>query len=334
MARGQRDPGDPGVIEYDGGLRLAGSSLWLDARRPVPLSFLSHAGVYQHHQRIVTSNATVVLLGSKAADAEALASPMGRQFSLGDIGLELVPAGSVAGSAHLLIEHRQGRVLYCGCAQLEASFVAEKWERRQAEVLVLDCPYDAPPFDFPPRAKVIASILEWTIEVIAQNATPLLLARSPGPAQELCLHLSRADLPVRAHQKTAAWCRLVKEAGFDVGKTLSLRKPTAGGEVVIAPPEAAGTPSLGRLAPKARVALVSGRAVVEPDVDSVGAEIGFPLSCHADARALRRLAKETGAEHVYLGPRHSRAFEVSLKRLGIGVTRFGGPAEQAQLDLF
>jgi hypothetical protein len=88
-----------------------------------------------------------------------------------------------------------------------------------------------------------------------------------------------------------------------------------------------------RLAPRARVALVSGRAVLQDETTRLGAEAGFALSCHADAKALRRLARDTGAGYVYLGPRHSAAFEATLRRAGLGVTRFER-RDLDQLELF
>jgi hypothetical protein len=69
-------------------------------------------------------------------------------------------------------------------------------------------------------------------------------------------------------------------------------------------------------------------------VRAAGAEIGFPLSSHADSRALRALVAESGAKYIYLGPRHTRRFEAFLRRTGLGVTRFAGARQSSQLDLF
>jgi hypothetical protein len=103
---------------------------------------------------------------------------------------------------------------------------------------------------------------------------------------------------------------------------------------VVAPIGAAGSGALARLVPQGRRALVSGRAVIPDALTATGAEVGFPMSSHADARALRKLVRDSGAEHVYLGPRHTDKLEAALRRAGLGVTRFTGAGASAQLSLF
>jgi putative mRNA 3-end processing factor len=323
---------DPGLVEYDGGLKLTGAPLWLDARRPVPLSFVSSAHALNRHQRIITSARTADLLAHRLGSSEALASPMGRSFSLGELSLELIPAGHVVGSAQLLVEWRGLRLLYCGGVQTEPNGVAEPWEGREADILVLDCPYDAKPYVFPSRARTAADLVAWIREVLSE--TPVIFASPLGTAQELVGLFGRMGIQVRVHRHVARWNRNIRAAGIDPGPAPELRTPAEGEVVVLAPPETARSASLERLAPSRRRALVSGRALVEVDIESVGAEAAFPLSSHADSKALRKLVRGTGAHHVYLGPRHSERFESSLRRMGLGVTRFAISAKQAQLALF
>lgn len=325
---------EPGLIEVDGGLKLRGAPLWLDARRPVPLSFVSSALTLRRHQRVLLSAATAEMMKERLGSSEALASPMGRPFSLGDIGLELVPSGHVVGGAELLLRWKGATILYVGGFRPGPPAVAEGHERRAADVVVLDCPYDAPPFALPPRKKVAAELVAWVREVLGESRLPLLLASPLGTAQELCRLLTDEGLPVRAHRSVAAWNRRVRRAGRDPGPAHELRRAVGPGEAAVVAALGSDGPTLERLAPRARRALVSARALVPTEVEAAAAEAAFPLSSHGDGRALRALVRDAGARHVYLGPRHTGPFEASLRRMGLSVTRFAAARPLAQLDLF
>jgi putative mRNA 3-end processing factor len=325
---------DPGVIEYDGELRLTGTSLWLDARRPVMLSFLSNALAFRFQQRLVTSADTVKLLQGKLGSSGALSSPLGRRFSVGELILEMIPAGTVVGSAQLKVVHRGLSLLYCGGVRLEPGWVCEPGLISTADVLVLDCPYDGVDHQFPNRQKTAEALIAWVRSVVEAGENPVIATSELGMAQEVCQLLSSAGVRPRAHRVIADWNRRVRACEIPIQPTPALRKPLTAGEVVVTPPRFVGSEQLRRLVPRPRIAFVSGRASSPEAVTAVGAEVGFCLSCHVDSKTLLGFVRETGASYVYLGPRHSATFEQRLKRTGVGVTRFESQNEQEQLDLF
>lgn len=330
---------DPDVVEWDGGLRLRGTSLWLDARRPVSLSFVSSALAFRPHQRLITSATTVQLLGGERGlgASDALASPFGRRFSVGELVLELVPAGHVVGGAMLLVRHRGVSLLYAGGVRPGPAWLGEPAQVPRADVLMLDCPYDAKAYAFPERARVARALTEWVRAVIAEGGRPVLRAAALGTAQELCHLLASEVFGPRVDRAVSRWNARVRACGVPLGPAPELRRELAAGEVAVVSCGEPGLAAIRRHAAGARVALVSGRAAIPGEVAAAGAEVGFALSSHADAAALRRLVTDTGATHVYLGPRHSAAFEAALRRRhkGLGVTRFAPPpgADQLELDL-
>jgi putative mRNA 3-end processing factor len=325
---------DPGLVEWDGGLRLSGSPLWLDATRPVPLSFISSALTFRRHQRIITSSQTITLLEGQLGSSEALPTPWGRTFSVGDLVIDLLPAGGVVGSALLRVRRGGLTLVYAKGLRLGASQVVATCQLPEADVVVLDCPYDAPPYSFVTPQRLVPELLAWVRLVLDEGGSPVLLAGALGMAQEACHLLSQEGLATKVHRQVALWNRRVRACGVALAPLAELRRPIKAGEVVVAPPEAAGSASLRRLVPGARLALVSGAASVTDRVANIGAEIGFAWSGGADGADLRRFIKKTGAGYVYLGPHHSDRFEASLRRLGVGVTRFDQGPDLSQLELF
>ncbi len=325
---------DPGIVEWDGGMRLSGTPLWLDASRPVPLSFVSSALRFHRHQRIVTSSQTVELLAGRLGSSEALPTPWGRAFSVGELVLELIPAGHVVGSALLRVRRGDLTLVYAAGLRLGGSLVVEPCRAPRADVLVLDCPYDAPPYRFAPPRRVASEMAAWIRQILDHGETPVLLAHPLGMAQELCRFLGQEGLAARVHRQVTVWNRRVRRCGLPLDAVPELRGSVKPDEVVVAPPEGLGSGAFERQVPRARPALVSGRAASPEAVERAGAEVGFTWSCQADGKELRRFVKQTGAGYVYLGPRHGERFEAGLRRLGLGVTRFDLRVERSQLELF
>src|SRR5437660_4676118 len=104
------------MIEHDGGLRVQGMALWLDATRSRDRCFVSHAHSDHaiRHRRIIASPPTARLyehrLGRTVTDAYAYHDP----FEADGAVCRLLPAGHILGSSQILIEHAGRRIVYTG----------------------------------------------------------------------------------------------------------------------------------------------------------------------------------------------------------------------------
>ena len=318
-------------VVWDAGFRLQRSILALDARRSSPLSFVSHAHRTARHERVVCTDRTLRLLSRNGARPDALPASFGRPFQLGPLQLELFPAGHVVGSAQLLADSRAGRLVYCGGFQPYGSLTAEKFQVRPCDVLVLDCPYDAPEVVFPKPADVRAQILEWTHATLASGHVPVLLGTTIGKGQELLKLLGDEGLPIRAHRAIYEVGKVYRELGIPLANARPFRGTPDPREVVLFPRHLGGSAAIRKIR-KVRVALVSGRAVLPGEAHRVHVDAAFPLSDHGDHPALLSLAKASGAKQVVLSPRHTPEFARLLKRRGLKVTHFKTP-EQLRLAL-
>src|SRR5512138_2557388 len=96
-------------IELSGGeLRVAGTALQLDARKRSECAFVSHAhgDHLARHDRAIATPATLALMRHRLGEpkrrkTEALPVQYRTPFGLGELTLELYPAGHVLGSAPL-----------------------------------------------------------------------------------------------------------------------------------------------------------------------------------------------------------------------------------------
>lgn len=324
----------PPIELVRGELRVAGSGLWLDARRHASCAFVSHAhgDHIGRHDRTIATAATLALarhrLGEKAR-GEALPAGYRTPFGLGELTLELFPAGHVLGSAQLLV--RNGVALgYTGDLCLEPTLTAEPAEVMECDVLVMESTFGLPRYVFPPKAEVLAGVRRFVDEALSDGLTPVLLGYALGKAQEILKYLSGLGYACRAHPAVHSVNRVYEALGVDLPnvRPLGAEGPSRG-EVVVAPPHLARSAAVQRIRGR-RTAVLTGWAVDGGRRCWRGADAAFPLSDHADFPSLLRYARATGARKVFTLHGYAEELARALCRAGI---RAEPLRENRQLEL-
>jgi putative mRNA 3-end processing factor len=313
------------------GLHLTGTSLWLDARRKSELSFVSHAHAdhIARHERVIATGPTVEMMRHRLGQLPAaLPAPYNRPFDLGPLGVELLPAGHMLGSAQIRITRPDGhRVVYTGDLNLEPSLTAEAAQVAQCDTLVMESTFGAPRFRFPPRAQVLDELEGWVRSRLAQGITPVLLGYPYGKSQEVIRVFNQRQLPVVAHPKIHEVAQLYGRLGVPL-ECRRFDGEVQPGEVAVFPPFRAAA-ALARI-PRRATAVLTGWALESWGARRYGADVAFPLSDHADCASLVRYAQESGAEEVLTTHGFAEELAEELKRAGIFARPVGKPV---QLDL-
>ncbi len=326
----------PPIELHQGELRVTGSALHLDARRRVECAFVSHAhgDHIGRHDRTIATTATLALMRHRLGEpkrrkTEHLPASYRAPFGLGELTLELFPAGHVLGSAQLRVERNGAAVGYTGDLCTEPTHAAESAEVMGCDVLVIESTFGHPRYVFPPKAETLAAVRRFVDDALADGVTPVLLGYAVGKAQEILAFLSGAGYRCRAHPVVHAVNRVYEAHGvaFPGVRPLGPEGPERD-EVVVAPPNLAGSPAM-RGVRRRRTAFLSGWAVDGArffrNVDAA-----FPLSDHADFPSLVRYAKATGAHRVFTVHGHAEDLARALRRDGI---RAEPLAETRQLEL-
>ena len=115
-------------FEFVGGLHLTNSILWFDADRKRDLVFVSHAhgGSIGKNRRILATDKTIRIVTRKSGKIDALTSPYKRGFTIGPLRLEMHPAGHVLGSAQLLVERNDRRLVFAPDVCIRKSATIER----------------------------------------------------------------------------------------------------------------------------------------------------------------------------------------------------------------
>jgi putative mRNA 3-end processing factor len=313
----------PPVELHGGGIRVSDSSLYLDATRRVPCAFVSHAhgDHIARHERTIATAPTLALLRHRLGTprrgrGELLPAAHRQPFGLGELTLELFPAGHVLGSAQLRVTRGGLSLGYTGDLCTQPTCAAEAAEVMPCDVLVLESTFGLPRYVFPPKGEVLAAVRRFVDDALSDGVTPVLLGYALGKAQEVLKYLSELGYACRAHPVVQAVNRVYQEQGIGLPGVRGLGPEGPGpGEVVVCPPHLAGSTAM-RGVRRRRTAVLTGWAV-DGGRWFRGADAAFPLSDHADFPSLVAYARATGAGRVYTVHGQADALAGALRREGI-----------------
>ena len=334
-------------IEYHDGLHLKDSPLWFDALESRDLCFVSAATIpgARRHEKIITTSQTAELLGAlrtaygagpRAHEPQVLVTPYGRPFSLGSLNLELFPSGYALGADSLLVERGGRRLVYASYINTRRGGVAERLEARRCDVLILPCSPGLPDrLTLPPEEEVERALVNFVEDAFDERRVPVIFCPLLDAAPRVAHLLSSRHVALRLHRSILAVLRVHhrENAAIDLSRMRRYR----GALDVVRRPEALlwplalrQSPTISRLS-RARLAVVSERALVDAYRAELGVENGFALSSHADHAALLDYVRACQPEQVVLTGCDESALGQDLEALGMEVHRVG---RRLQLGLF
>ncbi len=312
-------------------MRLAGELLQFDGFSEEGLTFVSHAHVPvpPRSERMVTSVVTARLLGARAR--HALATPLGRDFSLGALELRLLPTGHVPGAAALRVGHEGRLLVYAGQLGAYGRFfglVGAQPER--CDTLVLDAPFARPGRELPPPQQVFADLAEFCWRALQDGVAVVLLCERLGMAQPLSTMLEVEGFRVRLHRSQHRYLAPLRDLGVEAGQARRFEGGTDGWDVLLWPVDLRDSTALPEPEDR-RMALLSPVALEAHAAEAHGCHAAFPFSDHADFPRVSRYVKAAAPTRLYLLPDTPAELEGALAERGRKVQRFGTPA---QLELF
>ena len=286
------------------GLFLPAPDLHLDARSAPGTVFVSHAHSdhcsYASH--ILCTPETAALHDARRGRREARLLPFDEPARVGDAVVTLRSAGHALGAAMIVAESDAGVAAYTGDYKLRGNPFTPPAAVPRCDALVMECTFGEPRYVFPPDEELVARLVAFCREALADGATPVVLAYALGKGQEALWHLTRHGLDVALHGAIANMCELHERLGHAFpgpGTWTRYRRGEVGGRVLLTTPGTRKTPMVQKL-PKKRVVYLTGWALhpgawnIYKDCDLV-----LPLSDHADFDELVRTATESGARKVY-----------------------------------
>ena len=169
---------------------------------------------------------------------------------------------------------------------------------------------------------MVAQILAWWNANREAGVASVLFCYAMGKAQRILAELAAlTDRPVLVHGAVEGLVELYRAAGVRMLPTLKVSETAKGrsfaGELILAPPAAAGSTWMRRFGASRETGFASGWMRVRGTRRRKGFDRGFALSDHADWPALLRTIEETGARRVLVTHGYSDELSRYLAERGV-----------------
>lgn len=307
------------------GLYCPAGGFHIDPMRPVAEAVITHA--HGDHARSGSGHYRAASVGLDIlAERIGVGAPMtplqyGERTRIGDAVVSLHPAGHILGSSQVRIEVGGRVCVVSGDYKRAADPTCLPFEVVPCDVFVTEATFGLPVYRWPPMTEVIEQMLAWWDDCRERAIPAVLCCYALGKAQRIMAELAtRTDRPIHLHGAMLRLTERYREAGIrmlpgtPVGE--SPRGRDFAGELVIAPPSAAGSPWMRRFG-NASIGFASGWMQVRGNRRRRGWDRGFVVSDHADWPALIDTIKATGARRVLPTHGNTDALVAYLCELGL-----------------
>jgi putative mRNA 3-end processing factor len=299
------DAREPLIRPTPEGLYCPAGDFHIDPWRAVPRALITHAHAdhARHGSRgYLGAEPGVPLLKRRlGADSAIEGIAYGERRRIGGVQVSFHPAGHVLGSAQIRIEHRGEVWVVSGDYKRDPDPTCAPFEVVPCDTFVTEATFSLPVYVWPGGDTVAREILAWWEANRAEGRPSVLFCYALGKAQRVLAELARlTDRTVLLHGAVTPLVKLYRQSGIRMlpSEPVDLRsRRDYAGELVIAPPGAAGTPWMNRFR-GGSTGFCSGWMRLRGQRRRRAYDRGFVLSDHADWPGLLRTVEETGAARV------------------------------------
>ena len=310
-------------VRASGGLHVPAARLWLDGLPRDGIAFRSHlARLPRRLHRVLCSQQLARLI--PPGGPRPLTVPWATPFQLGQLAVELLPAGSGPGAALLRVHLEGHTVLYAAAARPRAMPTSPELHLEPADVLILDGELAQEPHLTPAalRERVHA-------QVVALEGAPAVAWLFDRRSSALDVaRLVGARRPLYAHASIRRLARAYAAADIHLPRLRDLRGSPRPESLVLWPLSRLSTLNRGPAGHLARV-LVAERCD-RAAITAAGALDGLALSRRAAGAELDRIARASGAADVVVFGTGAAALCERLEREGMSTWQL---VPEAQLPL-
>ena len=317
------------VKTENSGLSVLPAKAMIDPVSPQPLALITH-GHADHaragHDHVIATPQTLDIMASRYGQNFAQSvTPLayGEMLQLGQTQISMASAGHVLGSAQVIVDFQDQRLVAAGDYKRAPDPTCQPFEVVPCDVFITEATFALPVCRHPPPEAEIEKLLQ--AKYLFPDRTVLVGAYALGKAQRIIAMLRQAgyNQPIYIHGALQKLCELYERHGVELGP---LRPASAGkagqtqpelvGQIVIAPPSAFASKWAQRLTDPL-FAFASGWMQVRQRAKQRGVELPIILSDHADWPDLLTTLSEIKPKEVWITHGREDALLHACAQLGI-----------------
>jgi len=312
------------VVVTAKGLYCPPGGFYIDPWKPVQTAVITHA--HGDHLRHGSARYILARPGASIAklrlggDRELAPIDYGQRIAVGSTTVSLHPAGHILGSAQVRIEYAGSVWIVSGDYKRQPDPTCAPFEQLECDTFISEATFALPVYRWQPTAQVVSEIDRWWQSNRERGLASALFCYALGKSQRVLAELRAfTNQPVYVHGAVDSVTGVYRRAGVEMVPTVPIpsdRKTDFRGALILAPPNAAGTPWMRRFGEHS-TGFCSGWMRVRGDRRRRGYDRGFVVSDHADWPALIQTCRATKARRVLLTHGYSDALARHLNETGI-----------------
>jgi putative mRNA 3-end processing factor len=287
------------------GIHLPGCGLSLDNSHPdAEWVFVSHAHAdhlpRDRRCKVIATRATHAFMTMRGFRGECVELGFGESLDLARCRVTLFPAGHILGSAMILVEGDEGRLLYTGDTRTPPSPASEGFQLPDSvDELIIEATFGLPIYRWKCHEEIAEELRQFAVEALESGATPLFMGYNLGKAQEIMHLLAPLDHPMQIHGGGFPYCGVYEREGIPLGRYSAYERASCEGSILIAPSSAPGSGFASHLK-KLRTAYCSGWAHLESRRAQMNLDAGFALSDHLDFFELLEACRTLAPRKIHI----------------------------------
>lgn len=311
------------------GLYVPPAYAHIDPVRAVDTAIITH-GHADHaragHGHVIATPETLAIMSARYGAnfaAQQTALPYNQQLMLGDVNVKLIPAGHVLGSAQIVLEYANTKIIAAGDYKRRSDPTCRPFQVEHCDVFITEATFGLPVFAHPEPETQIKKLLE--VQHLFPERSIIIGAYSLGKAQRLIALLREAgyDETIFIHGAMKKLCELYISFGIELGSLqttpigkIDNQQISLASKFILAPPSAMGTKWAQRLSDPLVVS-ASGWMQVRQRAKQGGVELPLVISDHADWNDILRTIKEVNASEIWVTHGREDALIHACSQMGL-----------------
>lgn len=290
------------------GLYCIPGQFYIDPMYPVAQAIITHSHADHAragHQHVIAHAHTVAIMQIRYGEecAQTLQSlAYFERINVNDVEIYLLPAGHILGSAQIVIEYREARLIISGDYKRALDPTCEPFIVESCDVFITEATFSLPIFKHPPITTEINKLL--TSLQTFPNRCHLIGVYALGKCQRLIktLRLMGYLEPIYLHGALKKLCDFYQSMGIDLGELLPatlLDLSNSAGKIVLCPPSALHD-KWSRRFTNVIVAMASGWMQIRARAKQKGIDLPLIISDHADWHELTQTISEINPSEIWV----------------------------------
>ena len=283
-------------------------NLHIDPILPKKTAIITH-GHADHarfgHDHVIATRQTIDIMKIRYGDKCAKKfTPLryGQKYSIKNYDFTLHPAGHILGSAQVLIEKNNHRLVITGDYKVGKDETCKNFKLVKCDTLITEATFGLPIFQHPDPKDEIQKLIQ-SVKINKHNCH-IVGAYALGKAQRVMnlLRQQKYNETIYIHGSLEKLCQYYSKENINIGKfekVSSKDKSFYEGKIIIAPPSALKD-RWSRRFPNPIICMASGWMTVKQRAKQQGIELPLVISDHSDWNELLGTIKKSKAKNILI----------------------------------